>query len=125
MLFITGSSEFVNSQRQKISGVTALVLIIEFLQYCSKTTTSMLYLTLEILDVRTVDADHIASHVGKAVGIVNSLRSIPYNARRNQVLLPADLLLLHGVSEEDIIRKKSTDAVRNLIHDIASQAQIL
>jgi len=95
----------------------------ELEEYCSKTTTSMLYLTLEILDVRTVDADHIASHVGKAVGIVNSLRSIPYNARRNQVLLPIDLLLLHGVPEEDIIRKKSTDAVRNLIHDVASQAQ--
>jgi len=96
----------------------------ELEDYCSKTTTSMLYLTLEILDVRTVDADHVASHVGKAVGIVNSLRSIPFNARRNQVLLPIDLLLLHGVPEEDIIRKKSTDAVRNLIHDIASQAQI-
>lgn len=82
------------------------------------------YLTLEILNVRSVDADHIGNHVGKAVGIVNFLRSVPYNSRRNQVLLPTDLMLLHGVAEEDILRQKSTDPVRNLIHDIASQAQI-
>ena len=44
-------------------------------------------------DVRNVHADHAASHVGKAQGLVTLVRSIHYHARRSNVYLPRDLMI--------------------------------
>ena len=43
--------------------------------------------------MRELHADHAASHLGKAEGIVTFLRSIPYNCSRRQVLIPMDILV--------------------------------
>ena len=40
-----------------------------------------------------MSADHAASHLGKAEGIVTLLRSIPYYRSRRRVLVPMDILL--------------------------------
>uniref|UniRef100_A0A8C4PXH6 NADH:ubiquinone oxidoreductase complex assembly factor 6 n=1 Tax=Eptatretus burgeri TaxID=7764 RepID=A0A8C4PXH6_EPTBU len=61
--------------------------------YSEATQTSLLFLTLESLDVRNVNADHAASHVGKALGIFTCLRSVPYNASHRRVQLPIDICM--------------------------------
>ena len=43
--------------------------------------------------VKDVNADHAASHIGKAHGIVTLLRATPYNISRQQVMLPMDLTI--------------------------------
>lgn len=44
--------------------------------------------------VKDVHADHAASHIGKAQGIVMCLRATPYNSSRCKVYLPMDICML-------------------------------
>lgn len=44
--------------------------------------------------VKDVHADHAASHIGKAQGIVTSLRATPYHSSRRKVYLPMDICML-------------------------------
>ncbi|KAL8671936.1 MAG: hypothetical protein Q9168_003592 [Polycauliona sp. 1 TL-2023] len=45
--------------------------------YAENTYSTLLYLTLSALPLHSLTADHIASHIGKAAGIVAVLRGIP------------------------------------------------
>ncbi|XP_075405585.1 NADH dehydrogenase (ubiquinone) complex I, assembly factor 6 isoform X2 [Tenrec ecaudatus] len=92
--------------------------------YAENTQSSLLYLTLEILGIKDLHADHAASHIGKAQGIVTCLRATPYHGSRRKVFLPMDICMLHGVSQEDFIRKNQSKNVRDVIYDIASQAHL-
>ncbi|KAJ8353962.1 hypothetical protein SKAU_G00215290 [Synaphobranchus kaupii] len=92
--------------------------------YSENTHSSLLYLLLECLGVTNVHADHAASHIGKAHGIVTCLRATPYNSRRRKVYLPMDICMLHGASQEDFIRGSQEQNVKDVVYDIASQAHI-
>ncbi|XP_057196949.1 NADH dehydrogenase (ubiquinone) complex I, assembly factor 6 isoform X2 [Triplophysa rosa] len=92
--------------------------------YGENTQSSLLYLLLETLGVRNVHADHAASHIGKAQGILTCLRATPYNSSRRKVYLPMDICMLHGASQEDFIRDSREQNVRDVVYDIASQAHV-
>lgn len=92
--------------------------------YAENTQSSLLYLTLETLDVKDVHADHAASHIGKAQGIVTCLRAVPFHSSRRQVFLPVDICILHGASQEDFIRGSQERNVKDVVYDIASQAYV-
>ncbi|XP_037532488.1 NADH dehydrogenase (ubiquinone) complex I, assembly factor 6 [Nematolebias whitei] len=92
--------------------------------YSENTQSSLLYLLLECLGVKNVHADHAASHIGKAQGIVMCLRAIPFHSSRRKVYLPMDICMLHGTSQEDFIRGSREQNVRDVIYDIASQAHV-
>ncbi|XP_017336469.1 NADH dehydrogenase (ubiquinone) complex I, assembly factor 6 isoform X1 [Ictalurus punctatus] len=92
--------------------------------YAENTQSSLLYLLLETLGVKDVHADHAASHIGKAQGIVTCLRATLYHSRRYRVYLPMDICMLHGTSQEDFIRGSREQNVRDVVYDIASQAHI-
>ncbi|XP_056618968.1 NADH dehydrogenase (ubiquinone) complex I, assembly factor 6 isoform X2 [Triplophysa dalaica] len=92
--------------------------------YGENTQSSLLYLLLETLGVRNVHADHAASHIGKAQGILTCLRATPYNSRRRKVYLPMDICMLHGASQEDFIRDSREQNIRDVAYDIASQAHV-
>ncbi|XP_071381997.1 NADH dehydrogenase (ubiquinone) complex I, assembly factor 6-like, partial [Centroberyx affinis] len=62
--------------------------------YSENTQSSLIYLLLECLGLKDVHADHAASHIGKAQGIVTSLRAIPYHSSRRKVYLPMDICML-------------------------------
>ncbi|XP_047584175.1 NADH dehydrogenase (ubiquinone) complex I, assembly factor 6 isoform X2 [Lutra lutra] len=96
----------------------------ELENYAENTQSALLYLTLEILGVKDLHADHAASHIGKAQGIVTCLRATPYHGSRRRVFLPMDICMLHGVSQEDFLRKNQDKNVRDVIYDIASQAHL-
>ncbi|RLW13104.1 hypothetical protein DV515_00000416 [Chloebia gouldiae] len=85
---------------------------------------NQLQLIMKPHGVRDIHADHAASHIGKAQGIVTCLRATPYHCTRQKVFLPMDICMLHGVSQEDFIRGKQEKNVRDVIYDIASQAHI-
>ncbi|XP_069587787.1 NADH dehydrogenase (ubiquinone) complex I, assembly factor 6 isoform X1 [Ranitomeya imitator] len=92
--------------------------------YAENTQSSLLYLTLETLGVRDVHADHAASHIGKAQGIITCLRAVPFHSSKRQVFLPVDICILHGASQEDFIRGSQERNVKDVIFDIASQAHV-
>ena len=45
-----------------------------------------------VAGVREVGADHAASHVGKAEGVVTLLRAAAYHRTKRNVLLPMDII---------------------------------
>ncbi|XP_029447597.1 NADH dehydrogenase (ubiquinone) complex I, assembly factor 6 isoform X1 [Rhinatrema bivittatum] len=92
--------------------------------YAENTQSSLLYLTLETLGVKDIHADHAASHIGKAQGIITCLRAVPYHSGRRKVFLPMDICMLHGASQEDFIRRSEEKNIRDVIFDIASQAHL-
>lgn len=91
--------------------------------YSENTYSTLLYLSLEGIDVRSVPLDHIASHVGKASGIATILRSVPYLLQKRAVILPVDVCAQYNVKQEDMIRQGS-DAIglRDAIFHIATTA---
>ncbi|XP_031601820.1 NADH dehydrogenase (ubiquinone) complex I, assembly factor 6 isoform X3 [Oreochromis aureus] len=92
--------------------------------YSENTQSSLMYLLLECLGVKNVHADHAASHIGKAQGIVTCLRATPYHSSRRKVYLPMDICMLHGASQEDFIRGSREQNIRDVVYDIASQAHV-
>ena len=91
-------------------------------QYSENSVSPVLYLTLECLSIKSLDADHAASHIGRAQGLVTFLRAIPYNSRKQQVYVPTDLLIQHKVSQNDFLRGAVHSKVKDLIFDVAANA---
>ncbi|XP_071537755.1 NADH dehydrogenase (ubiquinone) complex I, assembly factor 6 [Panulirus ornatus] len=90
--------------------------------YSEKSNSALYYLLLQGMGVESVHADHAASHLGKAEGIMRLLRGIPYHGTKRKVLLPRDLMMKHGVSQEDVIRGGREQKVKDVIYDVASQS---
>lgn len=115
-------------------------------KYGENTYSMLLYLTLQALPMGSVTADHIASHVGKAVGITAVLRGLPLVAfppppnhhsnssplggtldaqRRSQgsVTLPLDVMARTGVRDEDVLRKGAeAEGLRDAVFEVATRA---
>lgn len=79
---------------------------------------------MEAHGIANIDADHAASHMGKAHGIVNLIRSIPYNAKQRVNMLPQDILLKYGVSTEAVFQRESSKDLQDAIYDVASCGKV-
>ncbi|XP_050022139.1 NADH dehydrogenase (ubiquinone) complex I, assembly factor 6 [Alexandromys fortis] len=98
---------------------------LSWVQMMSRTiSVDLLCLVSVILGVKDLHADHAASHIGKAQGIVTCLRATPYHGSQRKVFLPMDVCVQHGVSQEDFLRRNHDKNVRDVIYDIASQAHL-
>jgi NADH dehydrogenase [ubiquinone] 1 alpha subcomplex assembly factor 6 len=49
-------------------------------------------LQLQALGVSDVKADHLASHIGKASGIITLLRGTPFHVQNRQFYLPSEIM---------------------------------
>lgn len=112
--------------------------------YAENTYSTLLYLTLQALPMGSVTADHIASHIGKAIGISAVLRGLPLIAfpgpanshsnqggmggdvgstRRGAVMLPLDVMAESGVREEDVLRSGAqAEGLRDAVFTVATRA---
>ncbi|KAJ9589879.1 hypothetical protein L9F63_016997 [Diploptera punctata] len=91
--------------------------------YAENSVSSVYYLLLEASGVENIHADHVASHLGKAHGITNIIRSVPHNAPRQIISLPQDILLQHNVAHEAIFRARVTKEFKDVVFDVASRAK--
>ncbi|XP_051920500.1 NADH dehydrogenase (ubiquinone) complex I, assembly factor 6 isoform X2 [Hippocampus zosterae] len=112
------------TEREKDLDDTGYRNLQELESYAENTQSSLLFLLLESLGVKDVHADHAASHVGKAHGIVTCLRATPHHSSRRKVYLPMDICMLHRASQEDFIRRSQEQSIRDVVYDIASQAHV-
>ncbi|UKZ53015.1 hypothetical protein TrVGV298_006802 [Trichoderma virens] len=107
--------------------------------YAEHTYSTMLYATLASMPLRSMHVDHLASHIGKACGIVAVLRGVPVLAApaqpvqtpsgvetpsRNQaLLLPLDILAEEGVKEEQVFRQgPNAPGLQDAIFRVATRA---
>ncbi|KAF2188976.1 hypothetical protein K469DRAFT_564988 [Zopfia rhizophila CBS 207.26] len=110
--------------------------------YAENTYSTMLYLTLSALPQASITTDHLASHIGKAMGIATVLRGIPLVAfpptqplgtsnsvtgssgpTQGAVLLPLDAMSEANVKEEDVFRRGSeAPGLRDAVFAVATRA---
>ncbi|XP_059613501.1 NADH dehydrogenase (ubiquinone) complex I, assembly factor 6 homolog [Phlebotomus argentipes] len=108
--------------RRRLGNVSFLT-VKEMEDYAEQTNSSIYYLILEAAGVKNLHADHAASHLGKAQGISNIIRSLPHQRRNAIIPIPQETLLKHGVSQERIYRDQESDkGVENCVFEIATVA---
>ena len=114
--------------------------------YAENTYSTLMYLTLAALPMTSVTADHVASHIGKAVGIAAVLRGLPLlafpapqsqapsgggaaslglsgGARQGAVMLPLDIMAQAGVKEEEVFRRGAdAEGLRDAVFTVATRA---
>lgn len=108
--------------------------------YAESTYSTMMYATLALMPVESTHLDHLASHIGKACGIVAVLRGIPVLAspaqpvvtpsgaeapstREPSLLLPLDIMAEEGVKEEAVFRDGPTaPGLQDAVFKVATRA---
>ncbi|CAG4944356.1 unnamed protein product [Colias eurytheme] len=91
-------------------------------KHSENSVSSVYYLLLSIAGIANVHADHAASHLGKAQGITNILRSIHVSNHHKVVSLPMDVLMKYKISQESILRGIDNEDMRNVVFEVASRA---
>ncbi|CAM0140160.1 unnamed protein product [Umbelopsis sp. WA50703] len=91
-------------------------------KYAENTASCLLYLQLESLKIRDVTADHIVSHIGKAIGIATLLRALPFHASQKRLILPAEVTAKHNVVQEDVFRQGHAEGLEDAVFEVATAA---
>src|ERR1700738_531408 len=90
--------------------------------HISRTTTPLFYLLLESLGLTVLDLDHISSHLSLCIGIVTTLRSIPFRCQHGELALPLDLCAKHNLIQETVFRSGSdAPGLKDVALDVATQ----
>ncbi|KAG2196011.1 hypothetical protein INT46_004486 [Mucor plumbeus] len=89
--------------------------------YSENTQSSLLYLQLESLGVKDVNADHAISHIGKMIGITTFLRSLPFHVSQKRLVLPAEITAKHNLVQENVFRGE-IDGMEDAVYDVATAA---
>lgn len=108
--------------------------------YAENTYATLMYMTLAAMPLQSVHMDHLSSHIGKACGIVATLRGIPVlaapsqpiqshsgaslgNTRSPALLLPLDVMAEVGLKEEDVFRMgPKADGLQDAVFRVATRA---
>jgi len=90
--------------------------------YAEATSARLIYLALEVLNVRDPTAGKAAHHIGIAYALAGLLRALPFHARRGRCFIPIDLARRIGLTEEDYRALRTTSAVRAATAEIAAAA---
>ncbi|PSR79729.1 Squalene/phytoene synthase [Coniella lustricola] len=108
--------------------------------YAEHTYSTLMYMTLASMGMRSVHMDHLASHIGKACGIVAVLRGVPIlaapprpvqtpndlqaaNGRSQALLLPLDVMAEAGLREEDVFRHgPDAPGLQDAVFKVATRA---
>ena len=108
--------------------------------YAENTYSTLMYSTLAAMPLRSMHVDHLASHIGKACGIVAVLRGIPVLAappqpvqtptgleapqtHKQSLLLPLDIMAEAGVKEEEVFRQgPSAAGLQDAVFKVATRA---
>ncbi|XP_021191282.1 NADH dehydrogenase (ubiquinone) complex I, assembly factor 6 isoform X1 [Helicoverpa armigera] len=91
-------------------------------RYAEESVSSIYYLILKVAGIKDMHADHAASHLGKAQGIANILRSVRVSSQHKIVSLPMDILMKYKISQENVLRCIDNEEMRNASFEIASRA---
>ncbi|KAK3041064.1 hypothetical protein RJ639_026861 [Escallonia herrerae] len=116
----------INDANREVDEIPGTVEGLE--QYAENTASTMLYSTLQAGGIRSTAADHAASHIGKASGLLLLLKSIPYHASRNHRFsyIPAKVAAKHGLlvkqGGQSQIRMDSREGLSDAVFDMASVA---
>ncbi len=90
--------------------------------YCFRVASVVGLLSLPIFGARDPSATDYAIHLGKALQLTNILRDVAVDAQRDRIYLPQEDCRRFGVTEQDILQGRYSDAYRQLAESIAQWA---
>ena len=77
---------------------------LEELEKCADASMSSIYYILfNCMNIKNVDCDHAASHLGKAQMICGIVKNVLKSSAQNVYYIPNDLLIKHNISQQDLI----------------------
>lgn len=78
--------------------------------YAENTRSMMLYMNLHLLSIDDPNANLIASHLGRALGICDILKKTPYYIAVNRGYLPIDVMSKHNVQSDKIYKRQDKES---------------
>lgn len=92
--------------------------------YAGETVSAIMQLSAIILaggrDPGTAD---VSGHAGAALGIVETLRRLPWHTAKRQVFLPADVLGRHGMSSEEVLEPVCSSRLHAVVQEMCAHAR--
>lgn len=117
----------INDANQEETSIVGTIGDLE--RYSEDTLSTILYTTLQAGGIHSTAADHAASHIGKASGILLLLKSIPYHLNRTGKIpyIPAEVASKHGLlvirgDGSSEIRMESGEGLSEAVFELASAA---
>lgn len=83
--------------------------------YCYRVASVVGVLSAQIFGFQNRKTLKFAHDLGLAFQLTNIIRDVGEDARRNRIYVPLDDLARFGVTEEDILRSRESEAVRQLL----------
>ncbi len=90
--------------------------------YARDTSASLNEIVLSILGATADASRDAACEVGIAWALIGLLRSLPHQARRRRLYLPADLCLQAGISPEAVFADKASSGLAEVVSTVAATA---
>lgn len=118
----------INDAKREVTDIPETIEELE--RYAEDTASTLLYTTLQAGGITSTAADHAASHIGKASGLLVLLRSLPYHASRNRHFsyIPAQVAEKHGLLVNQGGRREiqidSREGICNAVFEMASVANV-
>ena len=91
--------------------------------YCHRVAGVVGQISAAIFGYRHPQTLEYAELLGHAFQLTNIVRDVGEDARRGRVYLPVDELARHGLTPEDILARKGSDAFRSLMEEQAARAE--
>ena len=91
--------------------------------YAEGTSGRLMWLALEILEVRDPASLKVARHIGIAWALTGIIRAVLFYARNNRNVLPQDLMRERQLTGLDAFRRKNTDKISEVITEISVVAR--
>ncbi|KAK9862554.1 hypothetical protein WJX84_010151 [Apatococcus fuscideae] len=116
--------QIVTAREDDLLRIAPPASIADLEKYGRDTAAQLLLLQLEAADVRErAEVEHAALHLGQAQGITSLLRGTHYHAARRRSYLPTDLCKQEKVTHEQLFRGESSEALCNVVFEVASVAK--
>ncbi|CBI17740.3 unnamed protein product, partial [Vitis vinifera] len=110
----------INDARREVTDMPETIEELE--RYAEDTVSTLLYTTLQAGGIRSTAADHAASHIGKASGLLLLLRSLPYHANRNQIRMDSPEGLCDVVFDMASVANAHLEKARQLAGTVPAEA---
>jgi NADH dehydrogenase [ubiquinone] 1 alpha subcomplex assembly factor 6 len=79
------------------------------------------YVNMHVAMIKSVEADHCASHIAKASFICKVIRGIKYHASNRQCFIPLSVCAEQKLSQESVYTLRSSEELSDAVLNLASQ----
>ena len=91
--------------------------------YLRDTAAGLFFLAAKIVGSQGKTLEPASQSAGLAYGLVGLMRALPIHTAQGRVYLPADALVRHGTSPEDILAGKTSEGLLRLLAELREKAR--